>query len=59
MVELNNKYKIGKRRFGLINWVGFYTLYKRNFTILIVFGQTIIGPVLTGILFLIVISIMG
>ena len=58
MVELNNKYKIGKRRFGLINWVGFYTLYKKEtLRFLIVFGQTIIGPVLTGILFLIVISI--
>ena len=58
MVELNNKYKIGKRRFGLINWIGFYTLYKKEtLRFLIVFGQTIIGPVLTGILFLIVISI--
>ena len=58
MVELNNKYKIGKRRFGLINWIGFYSLYKKEtLRFLIVFGQTIFGPVLTGILFLIVISI--
>ena len=58
MVELNNKYKIGKRRFGLINWIGFYSLYKKEtLRFLIVFGQTIAGPVLTGILFLIVISI--
>tara|TARA_Y100001935_G_scaffold252322_1_gene255963 strand:- start:21517 stop:22329 length:813 start_codon:yes stop_codon:yes gene_type:complete len=58
MVELNNKYKIGKRRFGLINWVGFYSLYqKETLRFLIVFGQTIIGPVLVGILFLIVLSI--
>jgi ABC-2 type transport system permease protein len=58
MVELNNKYKIGKRRFGLINWIGFYSLYKKEtLRFLIVFGQTIVGPVLTGILFLIVISI--
>ena len=58
MVELNNKYKIGKRRFGLINWIGFYTLYKKEtLRFLIVFGQTILGPMLTGILFLIVISI--
>ena len=54
MVELNTKYKIGKRRFGLVNWVGFYTLYKKEtLRFLIVFGQTIAGPVLTGILFLI------
>ena len=58
MVELNNKYKIGIRRFGLINWIGFYTLYKKEtLRFLIVFGQTIVGPMLTGILFLIVISI--
>ncbi len=58
MVELNNKYKIGKRRFGLINWIGFYSLYKKEtLRFLIVFGPTIFVPVLTGILFLIVISI--
>ena len=58
MVELNTKYKIGKRRFGLVNWVGFYTLYKKEtLRFLIVSGQTIAGPVLTGILFLIVISV--
>ena len=58
MVELNNKYKIGKRRFGLINWIGFFSLYqKETLRFLIVAGQTIIGPVLVGILFLIVLSI--
>ena len=58
MVELNTKYKIGKRRFGLVNWIGFYSLYKKEtLRFLIVFGQTIVGPMLTGILFLIVISI--
>ena len=58
MVELNTKYKIGKRRFGLINWIGFYSLYqKETLRFLIVSGQTILGPMLTGILFLIVISI--
>ena len=30
MVELNNKYKIGVRRFGTINWIGFYSLYKKE-----------------------------
>ena len=30
MVELNTKYKIGKRRFGIINWIGFYSLYKKE-----------------------------
>ena len=29
MVELDNKYQIGERRFG-INWVGAYTLYLKE-----------------------------
>ena len=58
MVELNNKYKIGNRRFGLINWVGIYSLYKKEvLRFITVAGQTIIGPILTAILFLLVISL--
>ena len=30
MVEMTKKYKIGTRRFGLINWVGAWTLYKKE-----------------------------
>ena len=57
MVELKNKYQIGIRRFG-INWVGAYSLYiKETLRFLNVFGQTIIGPIVTAILFLLVISI--
>ena len=57
MVELKNKYQIGIRRFG-INWVGAYSLYiKETLRFLNVFGQTIIGPILTAILFLLVISL--
>ena len=57
MVELTNKYKIGERRFG-INWVGTYTLYlKETLRFLSVFGQTIVGPIITSILFLAVISL--
>tara|TARA_B100001029_G_C15060561_1_gene458087 strand:- start:97 stop:906 length:810 start_codon:yes stop_codon:yes gene_type:complete len=55
MVELNNKYQFGEKRFG-INWVGAYTLYKKEtLRFLSVFGQTVIGPVVTSILFLLVI----
>ena len=57
MVELKNKYKIGTRRFGYINWIGFYTLYKETLRFLIVSGQTMVRPVLTAILFLMVISL--
>ena len=57
MVERDNKYQIGQRRFG-INWVGAYTLYlKETLRFLTVFGQTIVGPVVTSILFLSVISL--
>ena len=57
MVELDNKYQIGEKRFG-INWVGAYTLYlKETLRFISVFGQTIIGPVVTSILFLSVISL--
>ena len=57
MVELENKYKFGERRFG-INWVGAYTLYiKETLRFLSVFGQTIVGPVVTSILFIAVIAL--
>jgi len=57
MVELENKYQIVEKRFG-VNWVGFYSLYlKETLRFLSVFGQTIIGPIVTSILFLLVISL--
>ena len=58
MVELEKKYKIGVRRFGLINWIGIYSYFKREVSrFLIVAGQTLFGPILTSILFLTVISL--
>ena len=58
MVELEKKYKLGVRRFGLVNWVGAYSLYKKEvLRFLIVSGQTLVGPILTSILFLVVISL--
>ena len=58
MVELQKKYQIGARRFGLINWVGTYSLFKKEvLRFLTVSGQTLFGPILTSILFLTVISL--
>ena len=58
MVELEKKYQVGVRRFGLVNWVGAYSLYKKEvLRFLIVSGQTLLGPILTSILFLVVISL--
>ena len=58
MVELQKKYQIGVRRFGIINWVGTYSLFKKEvLRFLTVSGQTLFGPILTSILFLTVISL--
>ena len=58
MVELQKKYQIGTRRFGLINWIGTYSLFKKEvLRFLTVSGQTLFGPILTSILFLTVISL--
>ena len=57
MVELKNKYKVGFRRFNT-NWIGTYSLYKKEtLRFLNVFGQTVVGPIITAILFLLVISL--
>ncbi len=58
MVEIITKYKIGTRRFGLINWIGAWTLYKKEvLRFLIVWIQTIFSPILTSLLFLLVLSL--
>ena len=57
MKQIDHKYQIGVRRFN-INWIGIYSLYtKEILRFLSVFGQTIIGPIVTAILFLVVISL--
>lgn len=56
MSELENKYQIGVRRFN-INWIGIGSLIlKENLRYLTVAGQTIVGPIITSILFLVVIN---
>ena len=58
MVEFIKKYKIGTRRFGLINWVGAWTLYKKEvLRFLIVWIQTIFSPLISSLLFLLVLSL--
>ena len=43
MVELQKKYQIGVRKFGLVNWIGFWSLYKKEtLRFLIVWIQTIL-----------------
>ena len=58
MVEIEKDYKIYEKKFGYINWIGFWTLYKKEvLRFLIVSIQTIISPLVTSLLFLLVISL--
>ena len=58
MVEISTKYKIGTRRFGLINWIGFWTLYKKEvLRYLIVWVQTLLSPIISSLLFFMVLSV--
>ncbi len=58
MVEITKKYKIGKRRFGLVNWVGAWTLYQKEvLRFLNVWAQTIFSPLISSLLFLLVLSL--
>ena len=58
MVEMMKKYKIGKRRFGFINWVGAWTLYQmETLSFLNVWIQTIFSPLVSSLLFLLVLSL--
>jgi ABC-2 type transport system permease protein len=56
MVE--NKYQIGVRRFGLVNWIGFYSLYVKEVSrFLIVWAQTLLSPLVSSLLFLSVLTL--
>ena len=58
MVEIVSKYKIYNKKFGYVNWIGFWTLYKKEvLRFLIVAIQTIISPLITSLLFLMVLSL--
>ncbi len=58
MVEITKKYKIGTRRFGIINWVGAWTLYKKEvLRFLNVWIQTIFSPLVSSLLFLMVLTL--
>ena len=58
MVELQKKYQIGVRRFGLINWVGFKSLWLKECNRFIaVWQQTLLSPLVSSLLFLSVLSL--
>jgi ABC-2 type transport system permease protein len=52
MSAFEYKYKIGVRRFGYVNWIGFYTLYLKEVQRFFkVWVQTIVSPIVTLLLF--------
>ncbi len=58
MVEIESNYKISNKKFGYVNWIGFWTLYKKEvLRFLIVAIQTVISPIVTSLLFLLVLSL--
>ena len=58
MVEIENKHAIYEKKFGYVNWLGFFTLYQKEILrFLKVVVQTIISPLVTSLLFLIVLSL--
>ena len=58
MLELEKKYKIGVKKFGFINWIGTWTLYKKEILrFLNVWIQTLFSPLISSLLFLLVISL--
>ena len=58
MVELQKKYKIGVRHFGLINYVGLIALYYRECSrFVVVWAQTLLSPLVSSLLFLSVLTL--
>ena len=58
MVEIENNYKINVKKFGYVNWIGLWTLYKKEVLRFLIVGiQTIISPLVTSLLFLLVLSL--
>ena len=58
MVEIEKDYKIYNKKFGYVNWIGFWALYKKEvLRFMIVAIQTIISPLVTSLLFLLVLSL--
>tara|TARA_B100001029_G_scaffold176379_1_gene179219 strand:+ start:430 stop:1236 length:807 start_codon:yes stop_codon:yes gene_type:complete len=56
MVE--NKYQIKFKKFGLVNWIGFTTLYQKEISrFLVVWAQTILSPLVSSLLFLSVLTL--
>ncbi len=58
MVEMQKKYDLKVAKFGLINYVGLFSLYSRECSrFFIVWAQTLLSPLVSSLLFLSVLSL--
>ncbi len=58
MVELQKKYKINVKKFGLINFEGLFALYYRECSrFFVVWAQTLLSPLVSSLLFLSVLTL--
>ena len=58
MVELNKKYHIGVKKFGIVNWIGFKSLWLKECNrFMAVWQQTLLSPLVSSLLFLSVLSL--
>jgi len=58
MVELNKKYQMRVIKFGLVNWIGFKSLwFKECNRFMSVWQQTLLSPLISSLLFLSVLSL--
>ena len=58
MLQIEKKYQVGVRKFGLVNWIGFYTLYVKEVNrFLVVWAQTLLSPLISSLLYLSVLSL--
>jgi len=55
---MDDSLQMGTRRFGRVNWLGLYTLMKREvMRFVVVWSQTLLAPLATAALFLMIFSI--
>ena len=58
MVEIEKKYKINVKKFGIINFEGFISLYLRECSrFFVVWAQTLLSPLVSSLLFLTVLTL--
>ena len=58
MVEIRKNINLALEDLASINWIGFWTLYKKEvLRFLIVWIQTLLSPIISSLLFLLVLAV--